>query len=123
MKASLHGFSRLGTYIKANDLLHTHYIHWWGEGGAWYKQQLVTMDGMFKNGISWNIGKCELGWFSFRQSHFRKSILIIKNYHKLFMYLYVLCPHKVYCYCINDVLTNKPAYNYSDNIISYMKCE
>jgi len=25
---------------------------------------------MFKNGISWNTGKCKLGWFSLRQSQF-----------------------------------------------------
>ena len=34
------------------------------------------MDGMFKNSISRNIRKCELGWFSLRQSHIVVNIQI-----------------------------------------------
>ena len=75
-------------YIKANDLLHT----LMGWDGAWYKQLLVITDGMFKNGILWNIGKCKLGWFSLRQSHIERGIqkCIWKNEPLLF-YSTIVC--------------------------------
>ena len=61
--------------IKANDLVHT-------KDKAWYKQQLVMMDGMFKNDISWNIGKCELGWFLFKQSQMAIFFVLHKEVGK-----------------------------------------